>query len=56
MILIVSDSVINSKNLLVFLDFLINKDFVGYYVLRINALDSLEKVVSCSIVLNIRKS
>jgi hypothetical protein len=56
MILIVSDSVINSRNLLIFLDFLTNKDFVGYCVLRINALNSLKEVVRYFIVLNIRKS
>jgi hypothetical protein len=56
MILIVSDSVINSRNLLIFLDFLTDKNLVGYYVLRINALNSLKKVVCCSIILNIRKS
>jgi hypothetical protein len=56
MISIVSNSVIDSRNLLVFLDFLTDKDFVGCCVLRINALDGLEEVVRCSIVLNIRKS
>jgi hypothetical protein len=56
MISIVSDSIIDSRNLLIFLDFLTNKDFVGYYILRINALDGLEEVVRYSIVLNIRKS
>jgi hypothetical protein len=53
---IVSDSVINSRNLLIFLDFLTNKDLVGCCVLRINALDGLKEVVRCSIVLNVRKS
>jgi hypothetical protein len=53
---IVSDSVINSRNLLIFLDFLTNKDLVDYCILRINALNSLKKVVRYSIVLNIRKS
>jgi hypothetical protein len=56
MISIVSDSVIDSRNLLIFLDFLTDKDFVGCCVLRINALNSLEEVVRCSIVLNVRKS
>jgi hypothetical protein len=56
MILIVSNSIINSKNLLIFLNFLTNKDFIGYYVLRINALNSLKKVIHYSIILNIRKS
>jgi hypothetical protein len=56
MILIVSNSVINSRNLLIFLNFLTDKDLVGYCVLRINALDGLKEVVRYSIVLNIRKS
>jgi hypothetical protein len=56
MISIVSDSVMNSRDLLVFLDFFTDKDFVGCCVLRINALDGLEEVVRCSIVLNVRKS
>jgi hypothetical protein len=56
MILIVSNSVINSRNLLIFLNFLTNKDFIDSCVLRINALNSLKKVVCYSIVLNVRKS
>jgi hypothetical protein len=56
MISIVSDSVMNSRNLLVFLDFFTNKDLVGCCVLRINALDGLEEVVRYSIILNVRKS
>jgi hypothetical protein len=56
MILIVNDSVINSRNLLVFLNFFTNKDLVDYCVLRINALDGLEEIVRYSIILNIRKS
>jgi hypothetical protein len=56
MILIVSDSIINSRNLLIFLNFLTDKDFIGYYVLRINALNGLKEVVCYSIILNIRKS
>jgi hypothetical protein len=56
MISIVSNSVINSRNLLVFPNFLTNKDFVDYCVLRINALNGLEEVVRYSIILNIRKS
>jgi hypothetical protein len=56
MILIVSDSIINSGNLLIFLNFLTNKDLVDYYILRINALNGLKKVVYYSIILNIRKS
>jgi hypothetical protein len=56
MILIISDSVINSRNLLVFIDFLTNEDLMGCRVLRINAFDSLEEVVRCSMARNIRKS
>jgi hypothetical protein len=56
MILIVSDSVINSRNLLIFLDFLTNKNLISCYILRINALNGLKKVIRYSIILNIRKS